>query len=245
MFSRYRSVIGHRPLDTSSFLAQAVQQAITSLVDANGNFAAWRTGADLHLGDIEFDTDTVTNYSTGAILYGPQRVTVLPGSPSDGQEVYYVADATNGILWHLRYNALAVGSYKWEFVGGPPLTHTVAASESRSSTTAGELTTPGPQVTVPLAGDYWCSWGGRVQAYTTGTIEGYIPLYAGAGGNTSTNMICVFISVGQYNGGSVANSVKATGNAAGDLIRLRYSSQTAVQWVFAQRWLEVLPVRVG
>jgi hypothetical protein len=49
---------------------------------------------------------------------GPQRVTSLPSSPYDGQEIYYVADATAGVIWHLRYNASSASAYKWEFVGG-------------------------------------------------------------------------------------------------------------------------------
>jgi hypothetical protein len=30
-------------------------------------------------------------------------VTSLPASPSDGQEVFYAADASNNVIWNLRY----------------------------------------------------------------------------------------------------------------------------------------------
>lgn len=43
-------------------------------------------------------------------------VTSLPANPVDGQEIYFLADSTNGIIWHLRYR---VASSKWEYVGGP------------------------------------------------------------------------------------------------------------------------------
>lgn len=46
------------------------------------------------------------------------RVTALPTSPVDGAECYFVADAVNACLWHLRYNT---ASAKWEFLGGAPL----------------------------------------------------------------------------------------------------------------------------
>lgn len=85
-------------------------------VSPTGNVTGTRAGTDLYIDNIEFDTDSVSSYVT-ASLPGPERVTSLPAYPFDGQEVYYVADATNGIIWHLRYNASG-GTYKWEFVGG-------------------------------------------------------------------------------------------------------------------------------
>src|SRR4030095_11342304 len=45
-------------------------------------------------------------------------VSALPGSPFDGQEIYYLADATNSVIWHLRYRAGSSSAYKWEFIGG-------------------------------------------------------------------------------------------------------------------------------
>ena len=51
-------------------------------------------------------------------------VTSLPGSPIDGQIIYYNADATNGNVWHLRYRSASSSAYKWEFVGGSRLLST-------------------------------------------------------------------------------------------------------------------------
>jgi hypothetical protein len=61
-------------------------------------------------------------------------VTTLPSAPYDGQEVYYGADASNGIIWHLRYNA-AGGTYKWEFIGGSSLDTLVSAAATKGSGT--------------------------------------------------------------------------------------------------------------
>jgi hypothetical protein len=47
-----------------------------------------------------------------------QIVPSLPGSPVDGQEVYWQVAA--GVLWHMRRNAAA---NKWDFLGGPPITY--------------------------------------------------------------------------------------------------------------------------
>ncbi len=48
-------------------------------------------------------------------------VTALPSSPTDGMEVYYVANSANRTIWHLRYNSSSPSAYKWEFLGGSPL----------------------------------------------------------------------------------------------------------------------------
>jgi hypothetical protein len=117
---------------------------------------------------IEFDTETVTAYTSGII--GPPKVTALPANPVDGQECYFVADATNGVVWHLRYNAGSASAYKWEFVGGAALRHFVPTSESRNQAAGwGDLTTIGPQVTIPLAGDYDVDFG---CGYSYSTVTG-------------------------------------------------------------------------
>lgn len=100
----------------------------------------------------------------------PALVTALPGSPVDGQEVYYQSPTkytdnptantsmqTAGNVWHLRYRAAASGSYKWEFVGGSPLIASIETSVAQSSNAAGWVDLPssaGPTITLPLGGDY-------------------------------------------------------------------------------------------
>jgi hypothetical protein len=84
----------------------------------------------------------------------PAVVSALPGSPVDGQEVYFNADAANGVKWHLRYNAGSASAYKWEFIGGSALHAAVDAGEGTTSATYTDLATVGPSITLPLAGDY-------------------------------------------------------------------------------------------
>lgn len=82
-------------------------------------------------------------------------MTSLPIGPVDGQVIYYAADATNGVIWQLRYNANSVSIYKWEYIGGPPLVteSSPVGDESTASTTYVALSTPTTLV-IPLAGDY-------------------------------------------------------------------------------------------
>jgi hypothetical protein len=79
-------------------------------------------------------------------------------APEDGDEAYVEVDATNGIMWHFRYVA-AEPTYKWRFLGGPPLYSEVTTSESTSSTTYTNLTTVGPSVSLPMEGDYMIEHG--------------------------------------------------------------------------------------
>lgn len=85
-------------------------------------------------------------------VFAPE-VTALPSSPIDQQECVYVADATAGAKWHFRYRSASASSYKWERVGGSPLTGFVAATFTTGSANYVDLT-GGPSLTIPLEGDY-------------------------------------------------------------------------------------------
>lgn len=189
----------------------------------------------------------------------PPLVSSLPGSPADGDEVYYVADATNGVVWHLRYRSAASGSYKWEYVGGGPLQHYIATAENTTSTSYANLTTVGPQVTVPLAGDYDVEFGaaiiptqglgapgwgspkqasmsyakGATAAADTWSIGVLDPPEQGAGGGSGT------IVQSQY------GQRRETGLAAAAAIIAKYKLVQGSTAQFARRSLKVTPVRVG
>lgn len=94
-------------------------------------------------------------------LAQPPRVTALPGSPAAGDVIDFIPDPMKQhIRWRLVYTpTLMDGSpnpspYKWECVGGSPLSDFVAASQSTASAAYTDLATVGPVVTLPLAGDY-------------------------------------------------------------------------------------------
>ena len=113
---------------------------------------------------------------TGASTF----VNTLPTTPFDGQEIYYQSTTAGtgggatatmadvGAVFHLRWRAAASGSYKWEFVGGAPITdaqsnytgYCVGATYTR--TVSASTNTALPRLTVPLAGDY------RVEIKTQG-----------------------------------------------------------------------------
>lgn len=88
---------------------------------------------------------------------GHRKVTVAQFAAltgiEDGDEVYLEVDAANGIEWHLVYRT-AEATYKWRFLGGPPLSSEVATNETTASATYAALATAGPSVALPRAGDY-------------------------------------------------------------------------------------------
>src|SRR4029077_6354783 len=98
--------------------------------------------------DVPRDIQALAVKLDGFSSLRPPLVTSLPGSPVDGQECYYQADATAGIVWHLRYRAAATGPYKWEYLGGPAKATEIATAQPTSGTGSGfsDLATIGPDV---------------------------------------------------------------------------------------------------
>jgi hypothetical protein len=200
---------------------------------ASGGANTWAV-----LDGLEFDTESVSAYASGVI--GPQRVLALPTSPVDGQEVYYVADSTNGVLWHLRYNAASSSAYKWEVVGSTALLSEVATAEAVSSATYVNLATVGPTVTLPLAGDYVIEHGTEFDTSTSNIFAAQS--YAiGATAAVDADFVELQASTG---GTRVFGSRRQRRNAlAATALQTKYRTSGSV--TFSKRWLSATPVRVG
>ena len=149
-----RTTNGTLPQDSSITSAMIVDGTIATADIATGAVTTTQIlDGTIAAGDIANSTITSAKLATGAT--SATYVTTLPSSPVDGQEVYYQADGTNGVIWHLRYRSGSASTYKWEYVGGTALSSEVPASEGiPASGSYGNLATVGPSVTVPLAGDY-------------------------------------------------------------------------------------------
>lgn len=174
----------------------------------------------------------------------PQRVTSLPTDPFDGQEVYYVADAANGVIWHLAYRAASTSPYKWEFLGGGSLWAEGTVSVGTNSTTYQDT---GTQVTLPLAGDYELLFGGktysesdtashgvwvRLAVGTTqlghGILENWVPSASGTGVRISHD-----------------KPIRALGRAAGDVVKMQLRTASAGTMSITDREISAKPTRVG
>jgi hypothetical protein len=178
-------------------------------------------------------------------------VTSLPSAPIDGQEIRYIADATNGVIWNLRYRAASSSSYKWEFIGGPPLSSQVGtnaqygAGVTTSSLTAADLS--GPYVTVPLAGDYQLQGSAFCLNSVGGNLGGCFFWIAsdGATGWSFTDFATTTAATNNV-GASISGTRLRTGLSASTQISLRYATSSGTNSAqFWNRYLSATPVRVG
>lgn len=174
----------------------------------------------------------------------PQYVTSLPTAPVNGQEIYYAADVTNGVIWHLRYNGTSSSSYKWEFIGGSDL-RTFDNAES------GPVSSPSPaawtnintaiSVTVPLAGDYRYSAASNINVASAGNT--YLGVATTASG-TPTTSNQVYVTATTYGQSAVSGTL--TGVSASSALTLRYYFAVTAANVYRRAAsLVVTPVRVG
>jgi hypothetical protein len=91
-------------------------------------------------------------------------VTALPATPFDGQEVVLTDSLTAPTYtWRFRYVA-AKASNKWVFVGGSRFIAVTVANNLINSGAWGDASTPGPSLTLPLAGEYDISVGMTVSS---------------------------------------------------------------------------------
>lgn len=186
------------------------------------------------------------NAALGAAAPVIPRVSSLPASPVDGQECCYVADATNGVLWHLCYNAASASAYKWEFVGGSPLLAESYALVS-TYTTGSPAFTFGPalaalQITLPLAGDWIVQHAVNLQVvanvndWRAALFLSGSQIGTGAMGATSTTMYGANLVQEQMRPGLTASTVLD--------VRITTNVASSTCQVY-DRSLRAQPVRVG
>lgn len=173
------------------------------------------------------------------------RLSALPLNPWDGQIINFSADATNGVVWTFRYWAGSPSAYKWEFIGGTSLFSEVVTSESTTSTTYANLTTTGPSITVPLAGDYQVEI--AASNYNNG-VNSNLMSYS-IGGTAASDSDAWKIDFATANKAQVgARSRLKTGLAAATALVAKYrvsGGAGAYGDVSGNRIMRVTPVRVG
>lgn len=168
-------------------------------------------------------------------------VTSLPANPADGQEVYFLADSANGVVWHLRYRAASTSPYKWERVGGEALYADADPLVSSGSTSYVALSGD-PAVTVPLAGDYVIDFGAGFYNTTLGGV--YTSFAVGATGASDNDYIPHDPTVtGGFNITGTRKRKKAAVPAGATIaMRFRCGGGTG-NW--KARYLSATPIRVG
>jgi hypothetical protein len=170
---------------------------------------------------------------------GVPTVTSLPGSPADGDEVYYQfnrGDGTNA-YWHLRYNS---STTYWDYLGGPGIYPSQVATEQTTASTS--YTTSGftsLSTTLPLQGDYDISIGMRywnssaaAYGYMSLSYNGSAPVDSDGIANSGSSGIGDVSEHTFRKTGLGANSVTAQYKVAGGT------------GFFSNRWMYIAPIRV-
>jgi hypothetical protein len=173
-------------------------------------------------------------------------VTSLPSNAIDGQEVRYLADNTNGIIWNLRYRAGSPSSYKWEFIGGSPLFASYRMGETPDATTSSSyVDLGGPSLTAPLAGDYDVIITGN---YYAGAATGAALMSANFGGATTLDDDGIlFAQAAQYSHQESRKKIRKLNTiTSGMIVGTRYRTYSgSTQSNFRRRTIELIPIRVS
>ncbi len=178
---------------------------------------------------------------------GRTLATTPPSSPQLGDLWIYPG---SGFYWAFIYDPTEA-TYKWKFIGGPPLSVAIATDETFTDDgTFHDPATAGPTVTLPRAGDYVvegrCDLYYAVQGLQRAIGFGALPSSgawesAGAGGTTAF-------------GSGETSAGRSRSSAGFDILRGASASATVKMQYFAEadagtahaRWrlLKATPIRV-
>ncbi len=118
-------------------------------------------------------------------------------------------------------------------------------SEGTNTTTYVALATAGPSVTVPLAGDYTVEIGSHISGNQVST-GGYHSYDVGGTAASDNDAHYGFEpSVGVSGGWNGNRKRPKTGVLAGSALVSKYRAVGVTTATFEQRWISVLPIRVG
>ena len=175
-------------------------------------------------------------------------VTALPSTPQDGQVIDYLADATNGIVWRLKYRAASASAYKWEWVGGSDLQAAYGPLDTWSSFAAnswGSISANDPRLTLPaLGGDYIIHHGvGTMWGNANGNTFVGVSI---SGANPAAPPCLEVASPGSdasYKSGAV--SFRRNAVSSGAVITQVYRTGALQDLTRAAAFINVRPIRVG
>jgi microcystin-dependent protein len=169
----------------------------------------------------------------------PPLVSALPGAPIDGQECYYLADAAAGVVWRLRYRAASSSAYKWECIGGSPLTAQSTAAATVGNALA-EAPDNVPRLIAPLAGDWILDYQAQC---SHGVAGGYVGVQAFVGAVPEASSYAVSSTAG-YSVTVSGSQVRFAGITAGSAAGLRFTTSSGTGSVY-WRAISLRPARVG
>lgn len=240
------TLIAGQPEDVSQVLANF--QAIANILNGNVDNSNLNPAANIAPSKILLGANGQILQSVGPSVAWGMKITTSPisggppGSPNDGD--IWIATGVDGAgaRWSFQYNAGSASAYKWEFIGGPPITADNAAQVSGITST---VDIPlDPNLTAPRAGDYTYSFGVRVTPTATSIAVYVVPKF-GATAIDSTNQ-ALFYAPPTVGGSSVTlgKQRRANGVAASALVQL-YAHVSGGSADILERTLSLTPIRIS
>jgi hypothetical protein len=255
--------VAYGTTDTSTATNQTLTSTVTDVVQCNAGdilelwafcsaALAWNTGTLYGYLSVVQVGNSMNFTQAGGDLAGkypnpivaPPTVTALPASPVDGQQIYYLADATNGIVWHLRYRASSSSAHKWEHVGGGEVVLGPSGSIGTSSTSFVAFT-GAPTYAPPLPGDYRVQWGGFVQVSVNVQLNMVFTIAKNGAPYADPQYSAQQVSTALWGGGDTSKVVRLNDLLATDVLSIMVRVNSANNGSFSNGWLNIKPVRVG
>jgi hypothetical protein len=181
---------------------------------------------------------------------GIERGAVLPGSPFDGQEYDYVADAANVVIWRFRYRGASASAHKWEFVGGSDLAAVngeIHPVKLVSTSFVWQEIAKTPKLVAPLNGEYMVMAAAeniQLQSAPPGAVQldigiGASPAAIYAGAASVVDFQFAALPVTMMRQGSTV------GLASGNVLGFYAAGSNTLEWNVSLLELHLRPVRVG
>ena len=170
-----------------------------------------------------------------------------PGSPSDGDYWILPADDTNGVYWMFQYDS-SEATYKWRFVGGPPVFTTSTPDAVINTLTqvgsTGYYYAPTMSYTTVRAGDYMVQGSVRVFRNGAPASGGFLSAFSGSTRLPPTAVEGVWVTtVTDWASMFVTNRLTAVGSSA--VIGVCVFAGPVDTYKIADCSLQVWPVRVS
>lgn len=166
-------------------------------------------------------------------------VTSLPANPYDGQECYFLASATDGVIWHLRYRAASSFAYKWEFLGGSDLQIEGSSGGVNPGAAAWSVIQTTMQFTAPLNGEWDIEYGGTIQAGAATLVD----IGLAIGGAAATQRSSFSHSGASTYSTPIGRQKSVVTNGQNAIVQWRSSLSAFLTKTVP--WMRVRPVRVS
>jgi len=181
--------------------------------------------------DVGLPKITVSNWASGP-----------PGSPVDG-DIWIAAVDSSGVRWMFQYNAGSASAYKWEFIGGPPIS-SQGAAVGNGATLNTYINIGASTLVLARGGDYRLRGGTQVTGATGGACTMVTALYLTSAANVLGFVQSVVITTANYSMSVAIPEFVATGLAAGAVVGMSGQCNGAnANWNAPT--FSVLPVRIG